>query len=89
VYEDDKVAGTISVSDLSQIAPDDWDKVTVGEFADRSAIRVTNDCDLSEALRLLVRERGAQMLLVTDNVGALQGIVTKTDILRAVKMSSG
>jgi predicted transcriptional regulator len=46
------------------------------------------DCDLSEALRLLVRERGAQMLLVTDDAGALQGIVTKTDILRAVKMSS-
>ena len=31
------------------------------------------DCDLSEALRLLVRERGAQMLLVTDGAGALAG----------------
>ena len=56
--------------------------------ADRDAIRVMEDCDLSEALRLLVRERGAQMLLVTDRVGALQGIVTKTDILRAVRMAS-
>ena len=27
----------------------------------------------SEALRLLVRERGAQMLLVTDDAGAMQG----------------
>ena len=88
VYEGDKVAGTISVSDVSQVAPEDWDKVTVGELADRGAIHVTEDCDLTEALRLLVRERGAQMLLVTDDAGALQGIVTKTDILRAVKMSS-
>jgi CIC family chloride channel protein len=88
VYEGDKVAGTISVSDVSQVAPEEWDKVTVGELADRDAIRVMEDCDLTEALRLLVRERGAQMLLVTADGGALQGIVTKTDILRAVKMSS-
>ena len=88
VYEGDKVVGTISVSDMSRFAPEDWDSVTVGEIADRGAIRVMEDCDLSEALRLLVRERGAQMLLVTDGAGALQGIVTKTDILRAVKMSS-
>jgi predicted transcriptional regulator len=43
---------------------------------------------LSEALRLLLREHGTQMLLVTDGAGALQGIVTKTDILRAVRISS-
>jgi CIC family chloride channel protein len=89
VYEGDKVVGTISVSDLSRVAPEDWDQRTVGEFADRNVILVMDDCDLSEALRLLVRERGAQMILVTDSAGAIQGIVTKTDILRAVKMSSG
>ena len=87
VYEDDKVIGTIAVSDLSQIEPSEWDKVTVGEYADRNAIRVSDDCDLSEALRLLVREGGPQMLLVTDDSGALSGLVTKTDILRAVRMS--
>ena len=85
VYEGGQVVRTISVSDLSRVAPEDWDKISVGEFADRGAIRVTEDSDLSEALRLLVRERGAQMLLVTDGAGALNGIVTKTDILRAVK----
>ncbi|MGH7923648.1 MAG: CBS domain-containing protein [Candidatus Binatus sp.] len=89
VYEGDKVAGTISVSDVSRVAPEAWDKTIVGELADHGAIRVMEDCDLSEALRLLVRERGAQMLLVTDSKGALQGIVTKTDILRAVRVSSG
>ena len=88
VHEGDKVAGTISVSDLSRVAPENWDKATVGEFTDRNAVRVMEDCDLSEALRLLVGERGAQMLLVTDNDGAMQGIVTKTDVLRAVRISS-
>jgi predicted transcriptional regulator len=88
VYAADKVVGTISASDLSRVAPEDWDKITVGEFANRDAIRVTDDCDLSEALRMLVRERGEQMILVTDGAGAMQGIVTKTDVLRAVRMSS-
>jgi CIC family chloride channel protein len=88
VYEDVRVIGTVLVSDLSRVAPEDWDKSTIGEFADRSACRVTDACDLSEALRLLVRERGAQMLLVMDGAGALQGIVTNTDILRAVRMAS-
>jgi chloride channel protein, CIC family len=88
VYEGDKVIGTISVSDLSRVAPEDWYKTTVGEFADRRAIRVIDDCDLSEALRLLIREGAPQMLLVTDPAGALQGVVTKTDILRAVRMAS-
>jgi CIC family chloride channel protein len=87
VYEEDRVIGTISVADLSQIEPKQWSETTVGEFADRSAIRVTDDCDLSEALRLLVRQGGSQMLLVTDDTGSLQGVVTKTDILRAVRMS--
>ncbi len=49
----------------------------------RDTSRVTPDCELGEALRLLVREGGEQMLLVTDDNGRLAGIVTKTDILRS------
>lgn len=86
VYENDKVLGTISISDLSEIPPRDWDRVTVGELADRDAVRVTDDYDLSEALRLLVREQGPQMLLVIDDAGAMKGVITKTDVLRAVRM---
>jgi CIC family chloride channel protein len=85
VYENNKPTGIISLSDLSQIAPKDWENTTVGARADRDAICLTDDCELSEALRLLVGERGPQMLLVTDSAGALQGVVTKTDILRAVR----
>ncbi len=80
-----KCVGTISISELSRVAPEQWDNATVGEIADPHAIRVTADCDLSEALRLLMRERRRQMLLVTDDAGALEGIVTKTDILRALQ----
>ena len=82
------MVGTVSISDVSRVVPEEWDKTTVGECAERNAIRVTGDCDLSEALRLLLREQNAQMILVTDGAGALQGIVTKTDILHAVRISS-
>ena len=88
VYEGEQVVGTVSISDVSRVAPEEWDKATVSESAERNAIRVTDDCDLSEALRLLLREQNAQMILVVDGAGALQGIVTKTDVLRAVRMSS-
>ena len=87
VYENDKAIGTISVSDLSQVPPSHWDRITVGEIADLDAIRVTDDCDLAEALRLLVREGAPQMLLITDDSGAMQGVITKTDILRAVRVA--
>jgi len=42
-----------------------------------------------EALRLLVREDRQQMLLVTAADGSLEGIVTKTDILRSFQTPLG
>ena len=63
--------------------PQQWDTVKVGDLASRDTTRVPADCDLGEALRLLVREGGDQMLLVTDDNDRLVGIVTKTDILRS------
>lgn len=48
-------------------------------------MRVLPDCDAMEALRLLLSERAQPMLLVTSAAGHLEGIVTKTDILGALK----
>ncbi len=87
VYDQSTVAGTISVSRLSTVAPENWDTSKVNDLTDRDAVRMREDSDLTEALRLLTREGGPQMLLVTSDDGALQGIVTKTDILRAVGSS--
>ncbi len=85
VYEGDQVVGTISTSAISRIDPAQWDVVKVGDLARRDANRVPASCDLAEALRLLVREGGDQMLIVTDDKGSLVGIVTKTDILRSLQ----
>jgi len=84
VRDDRRTIGLVSVSALGRVAPEKWDETTVDAIADQEVTRVAEDCDLMEALRLLVREKADQMLLVTDADGALVGIVTKTDILRAV-----
>jgi CBS-domain-containing membrane protein len=39
-----------------------------------------------EGLRLLMSEHKQQMLLVTSATGKLKGIVTKTDVLHALKI---
>jgi CIC family chloride channel protein len=85
VYDNHEVIGLVSAADLGRVAPADWERTTVGAIADRALTRVAEDCDLSEALRLLVREGGDQMLLVTrDHGGTISGVITKTDILRMV-----
>jgi CIC family chloride channel protein len=85
VYHDKEIIGLVSASDLGRVARTDWEKTRIGSIADREVTRVSEDCDLSEALRLLVREGGEQMLLVThDHTAEVSGLITKTDILRAV-----
>ncbi len=88
VYENDKAIGTICVSDLSEVPPEQWAEL------DRRRIRGSPRDSRHRRLRT---ERSAapagegrrpQMLLVTDASGALQGVLTKTDILRAVRMSA-
>lgn len=88
VYDHDKVLGTIATTVLPTTDPAQWNTVKVGDLVRRETSRVPADCDLAEALRLLVREGGDQMLLVTDDNDRLQGIVTKTDILRSFQNGS-
>jgi chloride channel protein, CIC family len=83
VCEGDEPVGIVSLSQLGGIPAENWDTETVGRYAVRDASRVDADCDLMEALRMLTGQHAHQMLIVTSRDGALQGIVTKTDILRA------
>ena len=85
VYDHARVIGTIATAILPTTDPARWDEVKVGELARRDASRVPANCDLAEALRLLVHEGANQMLLVTDDNELLVGIVTKTDVLRGLQ----
>jgi predicted transcriptional regulator len=57
----------------------------VQDLIDGRIARVSPDCDVTEALRLLLGEHTHPMLLVVSDEDQMQGIVTKTDILHALK----
>jgi CIC family chloride channel protein len=88
VYDGDSAIGTVPVWILSRIPPERWNRVAVSEVCDRATRRVAASCDLLEALRLLLQHDSQQMLLVGPPSGVLEGIVTKTDILRSLKRGS-
>jgi chloride channel protein, CIC family len=83
VCDRERPIGTVSIADLARVPTDRWGATAVREVTDHETARIPPDCDLMEALSLLVKERGDQMLLVVSESGALKGIVTKTDVLRA------
>jgi CIC family chloride channel protein len=89
VQRDEQIVGVVSVSDLTRVPPDQWETTSVDTITDHSPVRVPEDCDLMEALRLLLHDRAAQMLLVEAPDGKLAGLVTKTDVLRAVDNTRG
>lgn len=84
-----KPIGIASLNRLSAVPVDRWDKVTVGEYAEHHTAHVEPDCDLMEALRMLTGQNAPQMLIVVSREGTLEGILTKTDILRALSHSEG
>ena len=86
VLDGHRVVGTISewslVIDGASHRPD----TTVGDVVNPHFIEVPRNCDAMEALRLLLREDSQPMLLVINEHRELEGIVTKTDLLEALKI---
>lgn len=89
VYDGGQIAGTISVSALTKVAPEKWEQMRVRDVMERRVRCVVPECDLEEALRLLMGQDGQHMLLVKSAEGDLQGVLTKTDILSALDTRAG
>jgi CIC family chloride channel protein len=87
VLEGRRIAGTIASWSLTHVPAEKWGTTRVLDVAERKVVRIPPDCDAMEALRLLLSEREQPMLLVTSTEGKLEGLVTKTDILEALKTS--
>jgi chloride channel protein, CIC family len=87
VLEGHRIIGTVPSWSLTRIPAEKWMRTTVSDVTERKVTRVPPDCDAMEALRFLLSERAQPMLLVTSATGKLEGIVTKTDVLEALKIS--
>ena len=85
VFEDDQLLGIVEVWAIAKVPTQKWETTRIRELTNRHASRVSSDCDVMEGLRLLLSEQRQHMLLVTSAKGKLEGIVTKTDILQALK----
>ncbi len=88
VYDGARTVGTMPVWALSKVPVERWEQTRVADIADSQVSRITPDTELDEALRLLARENAPHILLVTSATesrdGELEGIITKTDILRSL-----
>ena len=86
VTEDHQIVGVIPMRSLGTVPSEKWESTKVGEVADKNVSRIRADCDLMDALRLLMKERGQHMLLVHSPEGQFEGILTKSDILSALNL---
>jgi CIC family chloride channel protein len=92
VYDGARTVGTMPVWALGKVPAERWEQTPVRDIADPNVSRITANTDLEEALRLLTRENAPHILLVISAPespagpldGTLEGIVTKTDILRSL-----
>jgi chloride channel protein, CIC family len=84
VVENHRALGVAHVKSLMQVTTEKWTQTQVADIVDRKVKQVPPDCDAMEALRLLSADQTAQILLVTTENQSLQGIVTRTEILKAL-----
>lgn len=88
VFDGGKLAGAVTLWAILHTPPEKWRTVLVRELMDARIGKISPECDVAEALRLLLSERRQPMLLVVSQAGKIQGLVTKTDILNALNLRS-
>lgn len=86
VFDGDRLLGSCSLWALSQVPPEKWDATRVEEITDRRVHKVSPDADVNEALRMLLGTHMQPMLVVVVEHHRIIGIVTKTDILNALRL---
>jgi CIC family chloride channel protein len=89
VLKDDGIAGIMLVSSLGRVPHWQWSTTHIEDVSQKNIKRIAPDCDVTEALRLLLSEHDYHMLLVTSEQDRLLGILTKTDILSALQLRGG
>lgn len=86
VIDDGKIVGTCSLWSLSQVPPEKWGTTRVRDIMQRRVQKVPPDTNATEALRLLLAQDCEPMLLAVQARDKVVGVVTKTNILQALKL---
>jgi CIC family chloride channel protein len=85
VFDGTRLLGAVSIWSVAHIPPEKWNTTTLRQVVDDRIDTISPDCDVNEALRLLLGEHRQPLLLVVSRKGEVQGIVTKTDILQVLQ----
>lgn len=78
-------AGADALTRMGSSDGPEWDQLdehTVGEIMSRKIVHLEPDTDLHDAAKRMLDARVSRVLVMTD--GALEGILSTTDIVRAV-----
>ncbi|MDZ4063403.1 MAG: site-2 protease family protein [Coriobacteriia bacterium] len=89
VVEDGRVVGLVSLPQVKAVPQEDWHRMTAGHAADRDLTRlvVDDDTPVDDVLVRLGKDRPGALLVVRD--GHVVGIVTRADVVSALRDSSG
>lgn len=85
VFDGAELRGAVTLWSVVRTPPDQWKTTRIRELVDTRIGRIAPDCDVREALRLLLGEHKQPMLLVVSSEGRILGLVTRTDILHALR----
>jgi CIC family chloride channel protein len=77
--------GAVTLWSVVRTAPERWKHTKIRSLIDARVGRISPECDVTEALRLLLGEHKQHMLLVVSEQGKIQGVVTKADILHSLR----
>jgi Zn-dependent protease/predicted transcriptional regulator len=86
VMRGDQLVGVVTLSDAAKVPQDRQQEVMVSQIMTEDIISVTPDTEVLEAIRAL-NARGVGRLMVIDS-GRMVGIVTRTDLMRALQILS-
>lgn len=86
VLDHGDVTGTCSLWSLSQVAPEHWNTTRVRDIMQRRVQKIPPESSATEALRMLLAEETEPMLLAVEARDKVVGVVTKTNILQALKL---
>ena len=86
VFEEHRLLGVVTLWAVLHVPPEKWETTQIAELIDTHIGRVTPDCDIAEALRLLLDEHSQLVLLAVSENDKVLGVVTKREILHVLEM---
>ncbi|HII07076.1 MAG TPA: CBS domain-containing protein [Methanotrichaceae archaeon] len=87
VMVDGKLAGIVTISNVQKVPEENRSTTTVGEIMVKSIYVIERNADAVEAMKKMA-ERQIRRLPVMED-GRLVGIVSRSDLLRAIEICSG